>query len=103
MVVNSVWFWGAQPVESEFTPFAFHYRRNGLILHALSRPAGTGTIQIEDYRALFGAELAMAVEQLPSAAKLWLNNGRVFQECTRGKFLQRLWHAITTKVHGIQY
>ncbi len=100
VVVNSVWFWGAHAVGTESKPLAFNYHGNDAILQTLSSPAAANAIQIDDYRALFGAELASAVEQLPRTAKLWLNDGRVFQECPRAGFLQRLWQAIAAKVQA---
>ena len=100
--VNSVWFWGAQAVAAQTRPLAFHYRGNDAILQALSVPATPEIIQINDYRPLFGAELAAAVEQLPRTAKLWLSDGRVFQESARAGVLRHLWQAIAAKIQGIR-
>lgn len=99
--VNSVWFWGPQPVKTEFKPLAFNYQGCDLILQVLSEPATTETIQIYDYRALFNVDLAQAVEQLPPAAKLWLNDGRVFQQRLRGGAVRRLWYQMVAKMRGI--
>ena len=102
VVVNSVWFWGAQTVCGEFKPMLLSYQGDDAILRALSSPAMTDAVQIYDYRALYDTELAAAVAQLPSTAKLWLNDGRVFEECARGGFLQRLWRSVGAKMRGIR-
>ena len=102
LVVNSVWFWGAQPVQTECRPLAFNYLGSDAVLQALSVPATAETIQISDYRNLFGTELAFAVAQLPSVATLWLNDGRVFQERGRANYLQRFWQLIAAKMSGIR-
>ncbi len=99
-VVNSVWFWGAEAVASDFAPVPMTYYGDDTILQALSSSTAADAIQIYDYRALFGADLAAAVEKLPAAAKLWLNDGRVFQARLRPGFLGRLWQGITAKVQG---
>ena len=102
VVVNSVWFWGAQAVCGEFKPLPLTYQGDDAILRALSSPAMTDAVQIYDYRALYGTELSAAVAQLPSTAKLWLNDGRVFEECARGGFLHRLWRSVGAKMRGIR-
>ncbi len=99
-VVNSVWFWGAEVVPSDFAPLSITYHGEDSILQAISSPTAAASIQIYDYRALYGAELAAAVEKLPLAAKLWLNDGRVFQAFPPASFLRRIWQGITKKVQG---
>lgn len=101
LVVNSVWFWGAEPVASDFAPIALSYRGDDAILQALSSPESAESIRIYDYRKLFGAELAAAVAQLPQATKLWLNDGRVFQERVAGGIMRRWWQAMRAKMRGI--
>ena len=100
LVVNSVWFWGAQPVATDVAPVSLSYHGNDSILLALSESDSAQSVQIYDYRALFGAELALAVEQLPRAAHLWLNDGRIFQERARAGFLRRLWQKTAAKIKG---
>ena len=106
--VNSVWFWGPQAVATDLPPLAVRHHGDDPILQALSLPDASSPdaphaiqiddyIQIYDYRALFGAELAAAVAALPPAAKLWLNDGRVLQRRELG-FLRGLWQSITAKV-----
>ena len=99
-VVNSVWFWGAEVVASDFAPLSMTYFGDDPILQSLSSPTSADAIQIYDYRALFGAELAAVIEKLPAAAKLWLNDGRVFQARARPGFLRRIWQGIAAKVQG---
>lgn len=101
LVLNSVWFWGAEPVASAFAPLALSYHGDDAILQALSSPESAESIQIYDYRGLFGAELAAALAQLPGAAKLRLNDGRVFQQRVRGGILSRWWQAMRAKMRGI--
>ncbi len=100
--VNSVWFWGAERVATGLPALALRYYGDDSILLALSSPTAADAVQIFDYRALFGAELAAAVAQLPSDAKLWLNDGRVFQARHPAGLLRRLWQKITAKVQGGQ-
>ena len=103
--VNSVWFWGPQAVATDLPPLAVRYHGDDPILQALSlsdasSPGTPHIIQIDDYRALFGTELAAAVAALPPAAKLWLNDGRVFQRGEPPGFLRGLWRVIAAKVQG---
>jgi len=100
-VVNSVWFWGAQEGCSECKHLSLNYQGDDTILLALSAPTTSDAVQIYDYRALYGAPLAAAVRQLPNNAKLWLNDGRVFEECAHGGFLHRLWQSIGARMRGI--
>ena len=106
--VNSVWFWGPQAVATNLPPLAVRYHGDDPILQALSLPDASSptlssrgaphAIQIDDYRALAGAELAAAVAALPPAAKLWLNDGRVLQRREPPGFLRSLWRVIAAKV-----
>ena len=107
--VNSVWFWGPERVASDLPPLAVRYQGDDAILQALSLPDASSPdaphaiqmddyIQIYDYRALFGAELAAAVAALPLAAKLWMNDGRVLQRREPPGFLRGLWRVIMATV-----
>ena len=103
--VNSVWFWGPQAVATDLPPLAVRYHGDDPILQALSLPDASWpdaphAVQIYDYRALSGTELAAAVAALPPAAKLWLNDGRVFQRGEPPGFLRSLWRVIAAKVQG---
>ena len=98
LMVNSVWFWGPQAVLTDVAPVLLSYHGNDAILQALSSPESAEAIQIYDYRVLFGAELALAVTQLPPSAKLWLNDGRVFQQRSRSGFMRRIWQTMVAKI-----
>ncbi len=99
-VVNSVWFWGAEALAPDCAPLSVTYFGDDPILQALSVPSAANTVQICDYSALQGAELVKVIEQLPPTAKLWLNDGRVFQARPRANFLRRLLGAIKAKLQG---
>lgn len=93
--INSVWFWGGEPIAARGAVLALNYHGADPVLRARAALPGQGAaVQVYDWRALDLATFVQQLQAAPAGLQLLCGDGYLYQKQVAASFWQRLRQAL---------